>query len=276
MRPTRTAALAAALLITAGVSAGNVSAQPTDEPAPPAEPTESAAPGPDGQPVAAPPGPKTTIDADGTYAVGTDIVPGTYSSAGPVPDGACYWKRTSGDAVIDNAMTKKPQVVQIMQGDTAFTTNDCQTWQLTNAPVPPEGSATDILAQFGKLILTGPKGPARLTEPGAARRRIPGRPRRRLKSRPRRSTWHHRANRQGPDGSRWSRPRRRSTRPRSHDAGDDCDRRRPNPRAARSRRRDRGRRGRPLRGRCGVDRADMAGGPVLVSRPACIRPSNCA
>src|SRR5215218_1624128 len=149
MRPTRTAALTAALLIAAGVSAGHVNAQPTDEPAPA---------GPDGQPSAeaAPPGPKTTIDADGTYAVGTDIVPGTYSSAGPVPDGACYWKRTSGDSVIDNAMTKKPQVVQIMQGDTAFTTNDCQTWQLTNAPVPAAGSATDILAQLGNLILTNP------------------------------------------------------------------------------------------------------------------------
>jgi hypothetical protein len=140
------------MLIAAGVSAGHVHAQPTDEPAPS---------GPDGQPsaAAAPPGPKTTIDADGTYAVGTDIVPGTYSSAGPLPDGACYWKRTSGDSVIDNAMTKKPQVVQIMQGDTAFTTNDCQTWQLTNAPIPAAGSPTDILAQLGKLVLTGPKGP---------------------------------------------------------------------------------------------------------------------
>jgi hypothetical protein len=152
MRPTRTAALTAALLIAAGVSAGQVNAQPSNEPAPPS---------PGGQPSAeaTPPGPKTTIDGDGTYAVGTDIVPGTYSSAGPVPDGACYWKRTSGDSVVDNAMTKKPQVVQIMQGDTAFTTNDCQTWQLTNAPVPAQGSATDILAQLGKLILTNPSAP---------------------------------------------------------------------------------------------------------------------
>jgi hypothetical protein len=151
MRPTRTAALGAALLIAAGVSAGHVSAQPSsEEPAPPTDPSAAAAP---------PAAPKTTIDSDGTFAVGTDIVPGTYASAGPVPDGVCYWKRTSGDSLVDNAMSKKPQVVQIQSGDTSFTTNDCQPWQLTNAPVPPEGSATDILAQLGKLILTNPSGP---------------------------------------------------------------------------------------------------------------------
>ena len=37
--------------------------------------------------------PKTSIDADGTYAVGTDIAPGVYSTAGPVGDGTCFWKR---------------------------------------------------------------------------------------------------------------------------------------------------------------------------------------
>jgi hypothetical protein len=160
MRPTRTAALAAALLVVAGVTAGQVGAQPSDEPEPPANPTtQPAAPGPDGQPAAAPAGPKTTIDADGTYAVGKDIVPGNYASAGPVEGAACYWKRTSGDEMLDNAMTKKPQVVQIQAGDTSFTTNDCQPWQLTSAPVSSSGNATDILAQLGKLILTNPSGP---------------------------------------------------------------------------------------------------------------------
>ena len=57
--------------------------------------------------------PKTTIDADGTYAVGTDIQPGVYSSAGPVGDGACYWKRVNGTNIVDNAMSKKSQIVQI-------------------------------------------------------------------------------------------------------------------------------------------------------------------
>jgi len=38
----------------------------------------------------APPGQKTTIDIDGTSQVGTDIVPGTYRSAGGID---CYWAR---------------------------------------------------------------------------------------------------------------------------------------------------------------------------------------
>ena len=67
------------------------------------------------------PGPKTSF-GDGTYAVGTDIAPGVYQSAGPVDDGACYWKRVNGDGIVANAMTKKPQTVQIEAGDTAFTT----------------------------------------------------------------------------------------------------------------------------------------------------------
>lgn len=86
-------------------------------------------------------------------------MPGTYASAGPVPDGACYWKRTSGDELVDNAMSKKPQVVQILATDTSFTTTDCQPWQLTNQPVPAQGNPMDVLAQLGKLVLTGPSGP---------------------------------------------------------------------------------------------------------------------
>ena len=83
-------------------------AQADPEPAPP--PSEPASP-PAGIPHRDPP--KTTIDADGTYAVGKDIQPGVYSSAGPVGDGACYWKRVNGTNIVDNAMSKKAQIVQI-------------------------------------------------------------------------------------------------------------------------------------------------------------------
>ncbi len=160
----RTAAVAAALLVAAGVSAGHAYAQPSSEPAPSPSPAEAAPPS-EGAP---PPGPKTTIDADGTYAVGTDIVPGVYSSAGPIPDGAaCYWKRVSGDKMVDNALTKKPAVVQVLANDTTFTTNDCQSWALTNAPMPPQAGAGDILGQLGKLIITGPKGPSAQSAPAA-------------------------------------------------------------------------------------------------------------
>jgi hypothetical protein len=135
MRPTRASAIAAAMLV-AYCTALPAHAQP----APPPEP---------------PPAPKTTIDADGTYAVGKDIAPGTYASAGPIPDGACYWKRVNGDAMVDNALTKKAQVVRIEPGDTAFVTNDCQPWQLTNQAPPPPAGAGELLGQLGAFIGSG-------------------------------------------------------------------------------------------------------------------------
>jgi hypothetical protein len=98
-----------------------------------------------------PPGPKTTIDADGTYAVGKDIQPGVYSTAGPVGDGACYWKRVNGPNIVDNALSKKEQIVQIEPTDTSFTTNDCQPWQLTDAPPPAPAGPGDLLGQLGQL-----------------------------------------------------------------------------------------------------------------------------
>lgn len=129
------------MLVAVAASAGYAHAEPGPSPAPP-------------------PAPKTTIDADGTYAVGTDIVPGTYSTAGPIPDGVCYWKRVNGGKLISNALTKKPQVVKIEPGDTAFVTNDCQPWKLTNAAPPPQPAPQDLLGQLGtfigKGILSGP------------------------------------------------------------------------------------------------------------------------
>jgi hypothetical protein len=154
MRPTRTAAIAASLLIAAGVSAAHVSAQPSSEPSPSPSPSAEAAPPSEAAP---PPGPKTTIDADGTYAVGKDIVPGIYSSAGPAPSGtACYWKRVAGDELLDNALTKKPAVVQILANDTSFTTNDCQAWALTpNAQLPRQAGPADLLSQLAPMIGSG-------------------------------------------------------------------------------------------------------------------------
>jgi hypothetical protein len=132
MRAKRAAAIAAALVLGGGASAGIAGADP-----------------------APPPGPKTTIDGDGTYAVGTDIAPGTYSSAGPVGDGTCYWKRVNGTDIVDNALSKKAQVVQIDPTDTAFKTNGCQPWQQTDCMpgcAPPPMSPQDVLGQIGRLI----------------------------------------------------------------------------------------------------------------------------
>jgi hypothetical protein len=122
-------AVAGLLLAGWAASAGVAGADP--EPTPP--PAPAASPGPP------PPGPKTTIDHDGTFAVGTDIAPGIYSSAGPVGDGACYWKRLGNPDgnLIDNALSKKPQVVQIDPTDKSFKTSGCQPWQLTPDANPP-------------------------------------------------------------------------------------------------------------------------------------------
>jgi hypothetical protein len=100
-------------------------------------------------------GPRTTIDGDGTYAVGTDIAPGTYSSAGPVGDSACYWKRLNGSTVLDSALTKKPQVVQIGADDSAFKTVNCQPWQTVDcAPscLPAEEAPHDVVGELRSFL----------------------------------------------------------------------------------------------------------------------------
>src|SRR4051812_9210523 len=148
MRPKRPAAVAAAIvLVGAGASAATAQADP--EPPPP-------------------PAPKTTIDADGTYAVGKDIQPGTYSSAGPVGDGACYWKRTNGTSIVDNALSKKAQIVQVDASDTSFTTHHCQAWQLTDEPVPQAGPGDlmGALGQLGQIIARNPGGTPPPANPG--------------------------------------------------------------------------------------------------------------
>ncbi|MCA1189238.1 MULTISPECIES: PASTA domain-containing protein [unclassified Saccharopolyspora] len=75
---------------------------------------------------------------DGTYAVGTDIEPGTYKSAGPsssvVP--MCYWARlkdTSGefDSIIANNVGEGPATVTIQDGDGAFEVRGCQPFEKT-------------------------------------------------------------------------------------------------------------------------------------------------
>lgn len=113
-----------------------------------------AAADPDPTPAPAPAGaPKTTIDHDGIYTVGTDIAPGTYSTAGPVGTGTCYWKRTGNPdgALIDNAMTKKPQIVQIEPTDKTFKTNGCQPWQPTGEAPPPNTPGPQVQAGLGIL-----------------------------------------------------------------------------------------------------------------------------
>ena len=73
------------------------------------------------------------MNHDGTFAVGKDIVPGFYTSAGPRPGDSCYWRRIAADnSTLENALSKQPQTVQIDAGDMAFKTKGCQPWQLTD------------------------------------------------------------------------------------------------------------------------------------------------
>ena len=98
-----------------------------------------------------PDGPRTTIDGDGTYAIGTEITPGTYSSAGPVGDSACYWKHVSGTNVVDNALSRKPQVVQIDSDDRSFKTDHCQPWQKLDCAAsctPAEPARHDVVGEL--------------------------------------------------------------------------------------------------------------------------------
>jgi hypothetical protein len=143
----RAASLAAVLAVAGWTTAAGVAgADPQGQgPAPgPAPSTSTAAPAAG----AAAAGPKNTIDTDGTFTVGTDIVPGNYASAGPVDGGVCYWKRTAnadnGGKTIDNAMTKKPQVVQIDATDGSFKTDGCLPWSLTDQ-APPAPGPTGLL-----------------------------------------------------------------------------------------------------------------------------------
>jgi len=159
MRSKSTAVPAAALVLLGWAAAvGSASADPPT-PAPPPPPAPSPAPAPAGS------GPKTTMDHDGVFAVGTDIVPGVYTSAGPQGTGVCYWKRMGDDAKqpLDNAMSKKPQIVRIEPTDKSFKTDGCQAWQKNDAAVPDPGkppeSAGLPLGILNSLIGGGAPGP---------------------------------------------------------------------------------------------------------------------
>lgn len=175
-RKTRFAA-AGVLMAGWAVSAGVAGADPEPSPSPSPGPSPVAAPAsPSSDPTPASPspaasaspgaGPKTTIDKDGIYAVGSDIAPGIYSTAGPVGSGTCYWKRTSNPdgALIDNSLSKRSQVVQIEPTDKAFKTSGCQPWQLTPdaalpPSTPPAGAQTTLGILNGLLGGNGPQPP---------------------------------------------------------------------------------------------------------------------
>ena len=86
-----------------------------------------------------PPPPPLIGVVDGTYAVGTEIPPGVYTSAGPAEGTSCYWRRIGADdTTLANALSRQAQVVLIDPTDAAFKTSGCQPWQLSQGAPPGE------------------------------------------------------------------------------------------------------------------------------------------
>ncbi|WP_155767181.1 hypothetical protein [Mycobacterium colombiense] len=111
--------------------------------------------------------PATTIPGNGTYAVGSDIQPGTYVSSNP---GYCSWYRLSslsGDGHIiasDNTASGK-QYVTIAPSDVGFKTNSCSTWSLASmtpasqpsTTIPGDGTyAVGVDIQPGSYVSSNP------------------------------------------------------------------------------------------------------------------------
>jgi hypothetical protein len=111
--------------------------------------------------------------------VGTDVLPGTYTSSGPVNDGTCYWKRlgnASSNDIIDNSMSKKPQVVQIAPTDKAFKTDGCQPWQKNDAANPDAGKAPgggNLLDIIGMIVKGGQQQPPIGQQPSGGQQQPP-------------------------------------------------------------------------------------------------------
>lgn len=90
-------------------------------------------------------GPRSVIEGDGTYLVGSDILPGIYRTPG---GSRCYWARLDSldtSDIIDNNNSTGPQVIEILGTDRAFQTSGCRQWTLersqatasTQQPRPP-------------------------------------------------------------------------------------------------------------------------------------------
>lgn len=86
----------------------------------------------------------TRMVGDGTFVVGVDIQPGTYTTTGPFDKYmGCYWERLRGysgsikDVIANDYTHSKKVIVEIKSSDKAFKTEDCGTWiQTATAPVP--------------------------------------------------------------------------------------------------------------------------------------------
>jgi hypothetical protein len=76
---------------------------------------------------AVPAGPVTTM-GNGTYQVGTDVVPGKYRSPAPT-DGLCYFDQTddSGKILDQGVANEGPSIANLRKGRT-FKSSGCEDW----------------------------------------------------------------------------------------------------------------------------------------------------
>ena len=65
-----------------------------------------------------------TFGGEGTFRVGVDVQPGTYTSEG---GSNCYWARlnSTGDDIIDNNLSSGPQVLTVQASDGLIETSNC-------------------------------------------------------------------------------------------------------------------------------------------------------
>ncbi len=147
MLSSRSLASAMTLALGGSVLWGGVAHADPTSPAPPAPPAAAA----------------SSVSKDGQYAVGKDLAPGNYASAGPVADGTCSWRRVdAAGETIDSAISKKAQIVTIEPTDATFKTRGCQNWSpTTDSPPAPLGNlqAQILIGTLGGLAggMGGPR-----------------------------------------------------------------------------------------------------------------------
>ncbi len=88
---------------------------------------------------------------DGTYRVGTDIVPGTYIVSEPKP-GVCRWRRVSDFTWTSGTLVEKVSIgrtiVTILETDVGFASINCGRWEMLQEDVE-EASQAVVAAAFG-------------------------------------------------------------------------------------------------------------------------------
>ena len=114
------------------------------------------APHPPQTPRSTPKGTSEPGFGEGTWAVGTDLEPGTYASAG---GDSCYWARLSGfggtiDDILANYRGSARSIVTIALGD-GFQTDGCGLWMLVSEVAAPVGAITDGIWLVGDELPPG-------------------------------------------------------------------------------------------------------------------------